>query len=42
MATITVTHLADERFRIDVRGHELLVDQPGNGGEEAGRRMTTV
>jgi uncharacterized OsmC-like protein len=43
MATITVTHLADDRFRIEVRGHQLLVDQPHReGGEEAGPTPTEL
>jgi uncharacterized OsmC-like protein len=36
MATIAVTHLAEDRFRIEVRGHELVVDQPGRDRDEAG------
>jgi uncharacterized OsmC-like protein len=30
MATITVTHLARDQFDVDIRGHRVLVDQPGH------------
>lgn len=42
MATITVTHLSEDQFRIDVRGHELLVDQVRRDGEEAGPTPTEL
>jgi uncharacterized OsmC-like protein len=29
---LTVTHLEQDRFRIDVRGHSLTVDQPADAG----------
>lgn len=41
MATISVTHLAADRFRIDVRDHRLLVDQPGHG-EQVGPTPTEL
>jgi len=36
MATITVTHLAAEKFRIETRDHVVLVDQHGDDGTEIG------
>jgi uncharacterized OsmC-like protein len=42
MATIRVTHLAEGRFRVDVRGHQLLVDQPRRDGGEAGPSPTEL
>jgi uncharacterized OsmC-like protein len=42
MATITVTQVAGDQFRIAVRGHELLVDQPQPGGGEAGPTPTEL
>lgn len=35
MAAIEVRHLDADAFRIDIRGHRVLVDQPA-GGAEAG------
>lgn len=31
MNTISVLHDSGDRFRIEIRGHELIVDQPGSG-----------
>jgi uncharacterized OsmC-like protein len=31
MSEISVTHQHRDAFRVDVRGHSLLVDQPGEG-----------
>ena len=31
MDHITVRHEAGDRFRVSVRGHDLIVDQPGSG-----------
>lgn len=42
MAKFTVTHLAGDRFQIDVRGHQLLVDQPHRDEEEAGPSPTEL
>lgn len=42
MAKFSVTHLAGDRFQVDVRGHRLLVDQPRRGGEEAGPTPTEL
>lgn len=42
MATITVTQQAEDQFRIDVRGHQLLVDQPHRDGDEAGPSPTEL
>lgn len=40
---MTVQHLSGDRFRIDVRGHWLLVDQPeAAGGEDAGPTPTEL
>lgn len=36
MATISVTHLAGEKFQIETRDHVVLVDQPSEGGDEVG------
>jgi putative redox protein len=36
MSTITVNHLTDEAFLIDVRGHTLVVDQPTPEHDERG------
>jgi putative redox protein len=36
MGTITVNHLTDEAFLIDVRGHTLVVDQPTPEHDERG------
>ncbi|WP_026209014.1 OsmC family protein [Catelliglobosispora koreensis] len=36
MALIRVTHLSDDAFQIDVRGHHLIVDQPSRNQDEAG------
>jgi putative redox protein len=42
MARFTVTQVAADRFKIDVRGHQLLVDQPRRDGEEAGPSPTEL
>ena len=43
MATVTVTHQIDNQFQIDVRGHQLRVDQPRKGGAgEAGPTPTEL
>jgi uncharacterized OsmC-like protein len=42
MSTITVTHLDEDRFRIDVRGHHLLVDQIGPDSEDVGPNPTEL
>lgn len=36
MATITVTHLADDKYRTETRDHVILVDQPSDEGIEIG------
>src|SRR5215217_1383874 len=36
MGTMTVNHLTDEAFLIDVRGHTLVVDQPTSEHDERG------
>ncbi|WP_158888135.1 OsmC family protein [Amycolatopsis anabasis] len=36
MATVTVAHLADEKFRVETRDHLVLVDQPSDDGTEIG------
>lgn len=36
MAPITVTHLTEDKFRIETRDHVVLVDQPGDDGKEIG------
>jgi putative redox protein len=33
-AVVNVRHLADDKFEITVRGHEMRVDQPVDGGGE--------
>lgn len=42
MAKFSVTNLAGDRFRIDVRGHRLLVDQPRRDSEAAGPTPTEL
>jgi uncharacterized OsmC-like protein len=44
MPTITVTHERDHQFRIDVRGHQLRVDQPQRDADvpEAGPTPTEL
>jgi uncharacterized OsmC-like protein len=42
MATVTVTHQAGDQFRIDIRGHQLWVDQPHRDAEEAGPTPTEL
>jgi len=42
MTPITVRHEAQDRFRIAIRGHELLVDQPAPGGGDAGPTPTEL
>lgn len=32
MATVSVTHLAGDKFRVETRDHVVLVDQPGEEG----------
>jgi len=40
---IAVTHLAGDRFAVQVRGHRLLVDQPvADGGQDAGPTPTEL
>jgi uncharacterized OsmC-like protein len=36
MSVLTITHLADDAFRVDVRGHTLMVDQQNRDADEAG------
>lgn len=36
MATVEVTHLTGDRYRITTRGHTVIVDQPDDAGHEAG------
>ncbi|MFD9890906.1 OsmC family protein [Amycolatopsis sp. NPDC059027] len=36
MATVTVTHLAADKFRLETRDHVVLVDQPSDDGTELG------
>lgn len=31
MSTISVRHESGDRFRIEIRGHDIVVDQPGSG-----------
>jgi uncharacterized OsmC-like protein len=40
--TIHVEHVAGDQFRIAVRGHELVVDQPGSGSPGAGPTPTEL
>ena len=43
MADIQVRHERGDRFRIAVRGHEVIVDQPiGDGGEDTGPTPTEL
>ena len=42
MTPITVRHEAQDRFRIAIRGHELLVDQPAPGGGDEGPTPTEL
>lgn len=44
MATVTVLHERDHQFRIEVRGHQLRVDQPRRGSDvpEAGPTPTEL
>lgn len=42
MAAITVTSLGEDRFTINVRGHELLVDQPHRDETELGPSPTEL
>jgi putative redox protein len=40
---LTVRHLGDDRFAVDVRGHTVLVDQPtGTGGADTGPTPTEL
>lgn len=40
--SITVHHEANDRFRIDVRGHEVVVDQPAPASGDAGPTPTEL
>jgi putative redox protein len=40
--SITVRHETKDRFRIDVRGHELVVDQPAPASDDAGPTPTEL
>lgn len=40
--SITVHHEAKDRFRIDVRGHEIVVDQPAPASDDAGPTPTEL
>lgn len=42
MATVTVTHLDADQFKIDVRGHRVLVDQVHKDSDEAGPTPTEL
>src|SRR5690606_40807050 len=42
MATITVTHVSGDKFRVGVREHELYVDQVQRDAEEAGPTPTEL
>src|SRR5690606_35750399 len=42
MATITVTHVSGDKFRVGVREHELYVDQVQRDGDEAGPTPTEL
>lgn len=41
MARISIAHVAGDQFHIDIRGHELAVDQPRHG-EEVGPSPTEL
>src|SRR6266545_1624795 len=36
MAVVMVRHICDNQFRVETRGHAVVVDQPKAGGAEAG------
>lgn len=43
MATVSVAHQTGNQFEIDIRGHQLWVDQPGKGAPgEAGPTPTEL
>lgn len=43
MAEIQVTHVSDDQFLLNIRGHELLVDQPiSDGGSDSGPTPTEL
>jgi len=42
MPAITVRHEARDRFRITVRGHELVVDQPAPASDDLGPTPTEL
>lgn len=42
MTRIAVRHEAGDRFRISIRGHEIVVDQPPPSGEDAGATPTEL
>jgi len=42
-SSMTVRHLGDDRFAVDVRGHTLLVDQPvSHGGQDTAPTPTEL
>ncbi len=43
MTNLSVTHVAGDRFEVQVRGHRLVVDQPvDDGGEDQGPTPTEL
>jgi putative redox protein len=42
MERIAVRHEAGDRFRISIRGHEVVVDQPSPSGDDAGPTPTEL
>ena len=43
MSVVTVRHVQNDRFDIDVRGHVVTVDQPvGDGGDDTGPTPTEL
>ena len=43
METIRVVHVDDDQFRVDIRGHSVVVDQPlADGGGDAGPTPTEL
>jgi len=42
MDAVTVRHEANDRFRISIRGHEIVVDQPAPASDDAGPTPTEL